>query len=70
MNKKNRGNSAYFVILFLLLALLIIPSLLDNNQVEYSRGKLMQDLEEGNVVYATISPGRETPTGEVSFVFK
>lgn len=70
MNKKNRGNSAYFVIVFLLLALLIIPSLLDNNQVEYSRGKLMQDLEEGNVVYATISPGRETPTGEVSFVFK
>ena len=70
MNKKNRGNSAYLVILFLLLALLIIPSLLDNNQVEYSRGKLMQDLEEGNVVYATISPGRETPTGEVSFVFK
>ncbi|MDD6491773.1 MAG: ATP-dependent zinc metalloprotease FtsH [Firmicutes bacterium] len=70
MNKKNRGNSAYFVIIFLFLALLIIPSLLDNNQVEYSRGKLIQDLEEGNIVYASISPSRETPTGEVDFVFK
>jgi len=52
----------------LLLALLVIPSLLDNDQVEYTRGELIRDLEDGNVVYASIAPSRETPTGEVNFI--
>lgn len=68
MNKRNRGYNAYFVLVLLLLALLIIPSLLDGGRVEYTRGELIQDLKEGKVVYASISPGRETPTGEVDFV--
>lgn len=68
MNKKNRGYNAYFILVLLLLALLIIPSLLDNDQVEYSRGELLQDLEDGNVVYASITPSRQTPTGEVNFI--
>lgn len=70
MNKKNRGYNAYFIVVLLLLALLIIPSLLDSGQVEYTRGELTKDLEEGNVLYANISPSRETPTGEVDFVLK
>jgi cell division protease FtsH len=68
LNKRNKGYSAYFVLVLLLLALLIIPNLLDNNQVEYTRGELIADLEKGNVVYASISPSRETPTGEVNFI--
>jgi len=52
----------------LLLALLVIPSLLDSDQVEYTRGELIQDLEDGKIVYASISPSRETPTGEVNFI--
>ncbi|NBJ91102.1 ATP-dependent zinc metalloprotease FtsH [Parablautia muri] len=68
MNKRNKGYSAYFVLVLLLLALLVIPNLLDNNQVEYTRGELIEDLEKGNVVYASISPSRETPTGEVDFI--
>ena len=67
MNKKNRGFNAYFVLIFLLMALLIIPSLLDNNQVEYTRGELIEDLEAGKIIYAVITPSRETPTGEVDF---
>ena len=67
MNKKNRGFNVYFVLIFLLMALLIIPSLLDNNQVEYTRGELIEDLEAGKIVYAVITPSRETPTGEVDF---
>ncbi|MDE6971514.1 MAG: ATP-dependent zinc metalloprotease FtsH [Lachnospiraceae bacterium] len=50
------------------MALLIIPSFLDNSQIEYTRGELVTDLEAGKVLYASISPGRETPTGEVEFV--
>ncbi len=68
LNKRNKGYSAYFVLVLLLLALLVIPNLLDNNQVEYTRGELIEDLEKGNVVYASISPSRETPTGEVDFI--
>ena len=70
MNKKNRSYNVYFILILLLLGLLIIPSLTDNNQVEYTRGELLQDLKEENVLYATITPSRETPTGEVDFVFK
>ena len=68
MNKKNRGYNAYFILVLLLMALLVIPSFLDNSQIEYTRGELVTDLEAGKVVYASISPGRETPTGEVEFV--
>ena len=45
MNKRNRGYNAYFVLVLLLLALLIIPSLLDGGRVEYTRGELIRDLE-------------------------
>ena len=68
MNKKNRGYNAYFILVLLLMALLVIPSFLDNSQIEYTRGELVTDLEAGKVLYASISPGRETPTGEVEFV--
>ncbi len=68
MNKRNRGYNAYFILVLLLLALLVIPSLLDSDQVEYTRGELIQDLEDGKIVYAGISPSRETPTGEVNFI--
>ena len=70
MNKKTRRSNGYFILILLLMALLIIPSFLDSNRVEYTRGELIEDLEAGNVIYASISPGRETPTGEVDFVFK
>ena len=69
MNKKTRGSNGYFILILLLMALLIIPSFMDSNRVEYTRGEMMEDLEAGNIVYASISPGRETPTGEVDFVF-
>jgi len=68
LNKKNRGYNAYFILVLLLMALLVIPSFLDNSQIEYTRGELVTDLEAGKVLYASISPGRETPTGEVEFV--
>ncbi|MBQ8596635.1 MAG: ATP-dependent zinc metalloprotease FtsH [Lachnospiraceae bacterium] len=70
MNKKTRGSNIYFILILFLMALLIIPSFMDSNRVEYTRGELIEDLEAGNVVYASISPGRETPTGEVDFVFQ
>lgn len=64
--KKSRGLSVYFVVMLILLALLIIPSFMDNNRIEYTRGELMNDLEAGRVVSADIMPSRQTPTGEVT----
>ena len=64
--KKSRGLSVYFVVMLVLLALLIIPSFMDNNRIEYTRGELMNDLEAGRVVSADIMPSRQTPTGEVT----
>ena len=52
--------------MLVLLALLIIPSFMDNNRIEYTRGELMEDLEAGRVVGADIMPSRQTPTGEVT----
>lgn len=69
-NKRKRGYGSYFVLIFLLMALLMIPSLLDNNYVEYTRGELIEDLEEEKIAYALIAPNRETPTGEVDFVIE
>jgi len=70
LNKKYRGYNAYFILVLLLLALLVIPSLLDNDQVEYTRGELVQDLEEDNVIFAGIAPNRQTPTGEVNIILR
>ena len=64
--KRSRGLSVYFVVMLVLLALLIIPSFMDNNRIEYTRGELMNDLEAGRVVSADITPSRQTPTGEVT----
>lgn len=66
MDKRSRGLSIYFIVMLILLAMLVIPSFMDNNRIEYTRGELMEDLEAGRVVGADIVPSRETPTGEVT----
>jgi len=64
--KRSRGLSVYFVVMLVLLALLVVPSFMHNNRIEYTRGELMNDLEAGRVVSADITPSRQTPTGEVT----
>ena len=64
--KRSRGLSVYFVVMLVLLALLVVPSFMDNNRIEYTRGELMNDLEAGRVVSADITPSWQTPTGEVT----
>ncbi len=68
MNNRSKGFNAYFILVLLLMALLIIPNFLDNGQADYTRGEMMQDLENDNIAYANITPSRETPTGEVDFI--
>jgi cell division protease FtsH len=68
LNNRSKGFNAYFILVLLLMALLIIPNFLDNGQADYTRGELMHDLENDNIAYANITPSRETPTGEVDFI--
>ena len=58
--KRSRGLSVYFVVMLVLLALLVVPSFMDNNRIEYTRGELMNDLEAGRVVSADITPSRQS----------
>lgn len=68
MNRKGKGYNVYFILVLLLMALLIIPNFLDNGQADYTRGELLKDLEDDNIAYASITPSRQTPTGEVDFI--
>ena len=67
---KNRGFNMYFVLILGLLLLAIWTSMLNIKQSEYTKGELVESLEQGNVVAASIQPNRETPTGEVEIVLK
>ena len=58
--KRSRGLSVYFVVMLVLLALLVVPSFMDNNRIEYTRGELMNDLEAGRVVSADITEPADT----------
>ncbi|MBO5057194.1 MAG: ATP-dependent zinc metalloprotease FtsH [Lachnospiraceae bacterium] len=65
---KNRGFSMYFILILGLLLLVVWTSMLNVRQSEYTRGELVENLEAGEVVAASILPNRETPTGEVEVV--
>ena len=67
-NNQRRGISIYFILILLVAAMLIIPGLMTRNQVIYSRTDFENDLSGGNVVQATISPGKVSPTGEAEIV--
>ncbi|MCR5501760.1 MAG: ATP-dependent zinc metalloprotease FtsH [Lachnospiraceae bacterium] len=63
-----RGFGLYFILVLIVGAILLIPSLLNNNQISYARTEFEKDLKEGNVLDVTIAPGKISPTGEASVV--
>ena len=67
---KNRGFNMYFALILGLLLLVVWTSMLNVGQVEYTRGELAADLEQGEVVTAYIQPNRENATGEIEIVLK
>ena len=67
---RNRGFNMYFVLIMGLLILVVWTSMMNVSQVEYTKGELVADLEQDEVVAAYIQPNRETPTGEVEVVLK
>lgn len=67
---KNRGINMYFVLILGLLFLVVWTSMLNVGQIEYTKGELVADLQQGDVTAAYIQPNRETPTGEVEVMLK
>ena len=67
---KNRGFNMYFALILGLLLLVVWTSMLNVGQVEYTKGELTADLEQGEVVTAYIQPNRENATGEIEVVLK
>ncbi len=67
---KNRGFNMYFALILGLLLLVVWTSMLNVGQVEYTKGELATDLEQGEVAAAYIQPNRENLTGEVEVVLK
>ncbi|MBP3603425.1 MAG: ATP-dependent zinc metalloprotease FtsH [Lachnospiraceae bacterium] len=67
---KNRGVNLYFILILGLLLMVIWTSMLNVGQIEYTKGLLLSDLEQGNVTTAYIQPNRETPTGEVEVILE
>ena len=69
MNQK-KGFGIYFVLLLVLAAIIILPSVLGNKQVSYSRAQLINDIENQNVIAANVKPSKISPTGEAVITLK
>ncbi|MCQ2497858.1 MAG: ATP-dependent zinc metalloprotease FtsH [Lachnospiraceae bacterium] len=52
------------------LAIMIVPNLLMDNQSKYSKAELKSDIANGAIAEAYISPSKVSPTGEVNFILK
>lgn len=69
MNQK-RGFGIYFVLLLVLAAIIVIPSVLGNKQISYTKSELVHDIDNGNVVAANVKPSKISPTGEAVITLK
>lgn len=68
--KPRKGVSLYFLLMIAVLAIMIIPNLMMDNQSKYSKAELKSDIANGAIAEAYISPSKVSPTGEVNFVLK
>lgn len=66
MNKNVRGFNLIFILLLVGLMIMVWTASSMQVQESYTRGKLMQDLEAGNVNGVIIQQNKETPTGSAT----
>ena len=70
MNKDRRGISPSIFFIFVLLGLAIWMSFWNNLDTDYSKERLMADLEAETVAEVEIQPNKETPTGTLTVRLK
>ena len=61
--KKNNGIGTYFIFIFILLLIIMGINRITERAEDYSREKLITDLEAKKVLQVMITPNSETPTG-------
>ncbi|MGN1315340.1 MAG: ATP-dependent zinc metalloprotease FtsH [Lachnospiraceae bacterium] len=70
MAKNNKGFNLTFILILLIVFFMMFTQGLRTTDESYTRGALVQDLENGNVVSAAVQPNEEAPTGSVRILLK
>ena len=68
--RRSSGIGTYFVFLLILFLILFGISKVTSRTQEYSREKLIKDLEEDKITQVVITPNSETPTGSLIISMK
>ena len=63
--RKSSGIGTYIIFLLILFLILLGINKITDRAQDYSRERLIQDLEEGKISQVVITPNSETPTGTV-----
>ena len=70
MGKSAKGINIYFVIIAILLLVTVWVSTIQDRSDQYTKGELISQLEEGQVVAVEIQPNAQVPTGTLTITLK
>ena len=71
MKRQIRGNGFFIILVMLVLSALLFSSLLDDRgNTSYNTNNLISDIKAGKVHRVELSQEQQTPSGEVSVIFK
>lgn len=70
MGKSAKGINIYFVIIAILLLVTVWVSTIQDRSDQYTKGELVSQLEEGQVIAVEIQPNAQVPTGTLTITLK
>ncbi len=70
MGKRAKGINIYFVIIAILLLVTVWVSTIQDRSDQYTKGELISQLEEGQVIAVEIQPNAQVPTGTLTITLK
>ncbi len=70
MGKSAKGINIYFVIIAILLLVTVWVSTSQDRSDQYTKGELISQLEEGQVIAVEIQPNAQVPTGTLTITLK
>ena len=70
MGKSAKGINIYFVIIAILLLVTVWVSTIQDRSDPYTKGELISQLEEGQVIAVEIQPNAQVPTGTLTITLK
>ena len=70
MGKNAKGINIYFIVILILLLVTVWVSTIQEKEDSYTKGELVTQLEDGEVINAEIHPNTQVPTGSVDIYLK